>query len=114
MQYNINSEAAKISTLFSGNIDKYEYPTGEEILPSNQRQMIEQAKFAYSPLGKAFEIQIKAIEDQVEKQIKTLEEHGKQLVKSSDEKESLKLSKQKETFEELANTRIDEIQNLSK
>ena len=57
------------------------------MLPSNQKQIIEQAKFAYSPLGKAFEEQIKAIEDQGEKQIKALEEHGKQLVKSSDEKE---------------------------
>ena len=38
----------------------------------------------------------------------------KQLVKSSDEKESLTHSKQKEIFEELANKRIDEIQNLSK
>ena len=35
-------------------IDEYEYLTGEEILPSNQRQIIEQAKFAYSPVGKAF------------------------------------------------------------
>ena len=35
----------KISTLSSGKIDKYEYLTGEEILPSNQQQIIEQAKF---------------------------------------------------------------------
>ena len=40
------------------------YLTGEEILPSNQKQIIEQAKFAYSPLGKAFEKEIKTIEDQ--------------------------------------------------
>ena len=57
LQYDINGEAAKISALSSGKIDKYEYLTGEEILPSNQRQIIEQAKFAYSPLGKAFEKQ---------------------------------------------------------
>ena len=31
---------------------KYKYHTGEEILPSKQKQIIEQAKFAYSPLGK--------------------------------------------------------------
>ena len=43
---------------------KYEYLTGEDILPSNQQQIIEQAKFTYSPLGKAFEKQIKTIEDQ--------------------------------------------------
>ena len=63
-QYDINKEAAKISALLSGKIDKYEYLTGEEILSSNQQQKIEQAKFIYSPLGKAFEKQTKAIEDQ--------------------------------------------------
>ena len=55
LQYDINREAAKISALSSGKIDKYEYLTGEEILPSNQQQIIEQDKFTYSPLGKAFE-----------------------------------------------------------
>ena len=35
-----------------------------EILPPDQRRVIEQAKFAYSPLGKAFEKQTKAIEEQ--------------------------------------------------
>ena len=59
LQYDINREAANISALSSGKIDKYEYLTGEEILPSNQQQIIEQAKFTYSPLGKAFEKQTK-------------------------------------------------------
>ena len=75
LQYDINREAAKISALSSGKIDKYEYLTGEEILPSNQKQIIEQAKFTYSPLGKAFEKQTKTIEDQGKKQtdiLKTL------------------------------------------
>ena len=40
MQYDINREAAKISALWSGKIDKYEYLTGEEILPSNQKPII--------------------------------------------------------------------------
>ena len=57
LQYNINRKAAKISALSSGKIDQYEYLTGEEILLSKQRQIIEQAKFAYSPLGNAFEKQ---------------------------------------------------------
>ena len=70
LQYDINKEAAKISALLSKKFTKYEYLTGEEILPSNQKQMIEQAKFTYSPLGKAFEKQIKTIGDQGEKQIK--------------------------------------------
>ena len=69
LQYDINREAAKISALSSGKIDKYEYLTGEEILPSNQQQIIEQAKFTYSPLGKAFEKQAKTIEDQGIKQV---------------------------------------------
>ena len=54
IQYDINSETAKISASSSNKIDKYEYLTGEEILPSDQRRVIEQAKFTYSPLGKAF------------------------------------------------------------
>ena len=53
LQYNINREAAKISALSSDKIHKYEYLTNEDILPSNKQQIIEQAKFTYSPLGKA-------------------------------------------------------------
>ena len=63
LQYNINREAAKMSALSSGKIHKYEYLTGEDILPSNQQQIIEQAKFTYSPLQKAFDKQTKTIED---------------------------------------------------
>ena len=73
LQYDINREAAKISALSSGKLDKYEYLTGEEILPSNQQQIIEQAKFHYSPLGRAIEKQIKTIKDQGEKQVVALE-----------------------------------------
>ena len=78
LQYDINREAAKISALSSGKIAKYEYLTGEEILPSNQQQIIEQAKFSYSPLGKAFEKQTKTIEDQVEKQIRAIQVNKKE------------------------------------
>ena len=63
LQYNINREAAKISALSSGKIHKYEYLTGEDILSSNQEQITEQAKFTYSPLGKAFQKQTKVIKD---------------------------------------------------
>ena len=72
LQYDINREAAKISALSSDNIHKYEYLTGEDILPTNKQQIIEQAKFTYSPSGNAFEKQIKTIEDQGEKQVKVL------------------------------------------
>ena len=44
LQYHINREDAKISALSSGKINKYEYLTGEEILPSNQKEIIEQEK----------------------------------------------------------------------
>ena len=61
LQYEISREAAKI-TLSSGKINKYEYLVGKEILAFSQKQMIKQAKFTNSPLGKAFEKQIKTIE----------------------------------------------------
>ena len=54
LQYDINREAAIISSSSSGKIGKYEYLTGEEIIPSNQQQIIEQAKFTYSPSGEPF------------------------------------------------------------
>ena len=72
LQYDINREETKILALLSGKIDKCEYLTGEEMLPSNQRQIIEQAKFTYSPLGKALGKQTKTIEDQGIKQVKAL------------------------------------------
>ena len=50
LQNDINREAAKVSALSSGKIDKYKYLTGEELLPSNQQQIIEQAKYIYSLL----------------------------------------------------------------
>ena len=73
LKYFVNRKSAKISSLSSGKIDKYEFLTGEKILPSIQRQIIKQAKFAYSPLGKTFE-------KQTEKQvgaIKSLEPSNK-------------------------------------
>ena len=59
LQYSINREATKISAFFSGKIGKYEYLTCKEMLPSNRSQIIKQAKFTYSSLGKASEEQTK-------------------------------------------------------
>ena len=70
MQYDINSEAAKVSAISYRKICKYEYLTSEEILPYNQIQIIQQA--TYSTLGKAFEKQTKTICDHGKKQIKKL------------------------------------------
>ena len=101
LQYDINREASKTSTLSSGNIQKYEYLTGEYILPPNQQQIIEQAKFTYSPLGKPFEKQIKTIEDQGEKQIKAIKYQGKLKTITKydyDDEDTPFISKQKEIF----------------
>ena len=66
LQYDINREA-EISALSADKINKYEYLKGEEILPSDQSRTITQAKFTYSPLGKAFEKQINTIKEQQQK-----------------------------------------------
>ena len=70
LEYDINREEAKISALPSKNIDKYEYLTGKEILPSDQSRIIEQVKLAYYPLGKAFEKQTKTIEEKGQNKLK--------------------------------------------
>ena len=73
LQYHVNREAAKISALLSGKVNIYEYFRSEEILPSDQSKIIEQAKFTDSPLGKALEKHTKTIEEAAKKQtIKTL------------------------------------------
>ena len=63
LQHNVHREAAEASALSSGKIDKCEYLTGKEILPSDPSQMIEQTKFACSSIRKGFQKRIKTIED---------------------------------------------------
>ena len=115
LQYDINRETAKMSALSSGKLDKYEYLTGEEILPSNQQQIIQQAKFTYSPLGKAFEKQTKTIKDQGVKQTKAIQDN--QLVVNINKdvyyKDKLLLSKEREIFKDVYNKRLDEIEEMN-
>ena len=112
LQYDINREAAKISALSWGKIQKYEYYTGEDILPSNQPQIIEQAKFTYSPSGKAFEKLVKTIEDQGQKQVKALEElKPKEQTKPIEDK-SNNQSKATAIFNDLINKRKKIISEL--
>ena len=73
LHYDINIEAGKISALSSGKTDRYELLADEEILPPNQRRLIEKGKFSYSLLRKAFEKQTKTIEEQRKKQVEALE-----------------------------------------
>ena len=75
LQHDIHRDAAKISALSTSKI---------EILPSDHRRVIEQAKSTYSPLAIALEKQTKAIEYQDSKRMKTIEDHGKQLVESNE------------------------------
>ena len=67
LQHDTNREAAKITALSSGKIDKYEYLTGKEIVPPNQYRGVEHTKYTYSSLGKAIEEKIKIIENQEKK-----------------------------------------------
>ena len=113
LQYDINREAAKISALSSGKLDKYEYITGKEILPSNQQQIIQQAKFNYSPLGKAIEKQIKTIKDQGEKQVKAIKDKQIVNINKDDYKDILLLSKEREIFKDIYNKRLDRIEELN-
>ena len=112
LQYHINREVAKISALSSGRI---EYLTGEETLPSKQQQIIEQATFTYSPLGKTFEKQTKTIEDQGKKQTEAIQDNKKQLANiNEDYKNKLLLSKESEVFKNIHNERLDKIEELNK
>ena len=113
LQYDINREAAKISALPSGKFNRYEYLTGEEILPSNKQQIIEKAKFEYSPLGKAFEKQTKTIEDQGEKQIKAIQSNKQQSISDGDYDNKLLISKEREIFKDIYNKRFDKIEELN-
>ena len=104
----LTKKQQKYQQLPSGKTDNHEFLTGEEILPSVQSRIMEQAKFTYSPLGKGFEKNPKTIKEQGRKKPEAIEEHGKHLnlvVK----KKSLTLLNQKEIFRELANERINEI-----
>ena len=113
LQYDINREAAKISALSSGKIDKYEYLTVKEILPSNQQQIIQQAKFNYSPLKKALEKQIKTIEDQGKKQVKAIQDNKQIVNKDDGYKDKLLLLREREIFKDIYNKRLDKIEELN-
>ena len=79
------------------------------MLPSNQKQIIEQAKFTYSPLGKVFEKQTKTITNQGKKQVDALN-----TLKSIKDNKSESLLKYKKIAEELCNKRMTEIQDIAK
>ena len=75
--------------------------------------MIEQAKFAYSPLEKAFEKQTKTIEDQGQKQLKAIKDNKKQLDNKQTGNNELLLSKEIEIFKNIYNNRRGKIDEIS-
>ena len=107
----LTEKLSKYQHYHEAKLNKYEYLTGREILPSNRKLIIEQAKFTYSPLGKAFEKQIKTIEDQGKKQIEALQDLKPKELEAIKEKPNYKHSK---IFDELSNERIGDIYNISK
>ena len=105
-----------MSTLSSGKIHKYVYLTGEDILPSNQQQIIEQDQFNCSALGEAFEKQIKTIEDQRQKQIKAIQDQGVKTIKKCtyEAEDTPLILKQKKIFNELVDEGLEKIADLDK
>ena len=118
LQYDINRGAAKISALPSKKFNKYEDLTGEEIVPSNQKHIIQQTKFTYSPLGQAFEKQIKKIEDQWKKIInwyfKRLKIQRKKQTHADDCKNKFLIPKEREIFKHIYNKKLEKIEDLDK
>ena len=112
LEYDINREVLKISALSWGKINKYEYLTGKDILPSYQQQIIEQARFTYYPLGNTFEKQIKRIEDQGKKQVDALETlKPKEQTKPIEDKPNNQ-SKAKIIFDNIINKRKEIMNNI--
>ena len=88
-------------------------------MPSNQQQIIEQAKFTYSSLGKTFEKQPKTIEDQEEKQIKATQDKSikntnKCYDYDNDYGEELLIPKEREIFRDIYNDRLEQLQLASR
>ena len=91
------------------------YLTGEEILPSNQKQIIEQAKFTYSPLVKAFEKQIKKVEDQGRKQVETIKDlKAREQTKATKDKSDDNPLMSKKIYYRLLSERMNEVLKIRK
>ena len=100
-------------------ISRNEYLIGEDILSSNQQQIIEQARFSYSPLGKAFKKQIKTIEDQGEKKIRAIQDKGKvkaikKYAYDGEDTPFISKKKKKEIFNELVDEKRGKVTDLDK
>ena len=84
--------------------------TGEEILPSNQQQIIEQSRFIYSPLGKAFEKQIKTMKNQGKKQVDALKALEPKTIESGSDNKPIIT---KEVYDKILKEKMNEITEMS-
>ena len=94
---------------------QYKYLTGKKILPSDEKQIVEQAKFTY--LRFSFGKQMKTIEDQGEKQIKAIQDKWQvKTIKryTYDDEDNPFISKQKEIFHKLIDERLEKISDSDK
>ena len=90
-QYDLDRQNAKISALSSGELDKYEYLTTEDL--GYKSDAVQKAKFKYSPLGKVFNKGLDTSEKQVGllKRLKNIEDKtDRQLEKNKDNQLGLK------------------------
>ena len=99
----LTKKQQKVSVLSSGKTDKYEYLTGEKILPSDESRTIDQAKFSYSPLVKFFKKQIKTTQGQGIKQGEALK------VLKSEENQELEIIRERFIPAELRYKIIDDL-----
>ena len=85
-QYDLYRKAAKISALFSNNLDKFKYLAGKDL--GLEPSTIKQAKFEYSPLGKVFTKGLNKDDqkDGLFKRLKNIEDKTEELLKTTKNK----------------------------
>ena len=74
-QCNLDRQAAKISALSSGNVSKYQFLTGKDVLPDKAAAL---KRFEYLPLGKELKAQTNVAEKQYQKLNKIFESDNKE------------------------------------
>ena len=86
----LDREAAKISALSSGELEKCEYLTGEDL--GYQPDVIQKAKFEYSPLGKVFNKGLDESDKKEEllKRFKNIEDQSKMTKENKDNQLNIK------------------------
>ena len=90
-QYDLDKQNTKISALSSGELDKYEYLTGEDL--GYKPEVVQKAKFEYSPLGQVFNKGLEKGEKQVGllKRLRNIEDKtDKQLNENKDSQLGIK------------------------